>query len=238
MALNLFNSIAPFLLPLACYFSLFGRREPDLFPPAPGVLGVSMPELLYRVREICTRQNIRKREEGQGEGTVGVRIGGMFRSSKCHRVGRSGLESAFRELGPHPPPPPPPVAASPALDTCELPCPPSSAPKQQLVPQEPAPGGERRGEQMEGRGGVVSTISNVWGSGDKGELSFFCLFSSRCLHRPAILKIAVLGEGSSRKQGNRGGTLRRGTLEPWSPEKGQGVSGRSVGRGIAPGFLP
>lgn len=99
---------------------------------------------------------------------------------------------------------------------------------------------EGKGEESRWRGGVGwYQQSRTFGEVEtKENFHFFCLFSSRCLHRPAILKIAVLGEGSSRKQGNRGETLRRGTLEPWSPEKGQGVSGRSVGRGIASGFLP
>lgn len=73
--------------------------------------------------------------------------------------GDLGWSQPPRELGPHPPPPPPPVAAFPALDPWELPCPhfnphaatcPAGTCARKVTVEESARGG--RGE--------ASTISN------------------------------------------------------------------------------
>jgi hypothetical protein len=131
-----------------------------LFPQLQGFWGypcLSCKEL----REICTRQNIKKRKEGQ-ERTVGSRTGGML------RVGKSRLELAPWELSPFPPPPSLPVAAYPALDPFELPCPPLQPPSSNLFCRKPRLEGKGRGKQGGGGTRGISTIWNVWGSGDKG----------------------------------------------------------------------
>lgn len=173
----------------------------------------------------------------------------MLRNSKCHGVWKSRLELVPWELGPHPLPPSPLVAAYPALDPCELPCPPP--PRPLFSPQTAiCPAGTRAWrvkveESGAGGGWDAGVINNLELFREVRRALIFCL-----LFFPVPPpKIAVLGnvktllcglQQKSRKPRDFQ-ALRRGALEQWSlkcPVKGQVGSRRFGGRGIAPGFLP